>query len=379
VDNNMTEYGKDKAMNTDLTILTFNSPTGADTMLQTFKDLQDDNFIELEDAVIVTKDATGKVQLRQPLVVTPGQGAAFGAVTGAIVGLIGGPGGAIVGLVSGAVTGGATAAAWEADLPQDEIKAMAVDNLRPNQSALIVYVDEIWLDQIDQAAEDIALDIKSHIVREQRKADREKAAELRKEKIDAAYKSWQAKLDAQRASVTALRQQIANSMKADQAAIQKKLDSANTAIHTTYKNILQTLAAWQRQIDGRIEELRAEAQKANAEAKADVQKRLASAQEAQATLRANVKATLTARLNTLKADIEHLKAQAAKAQGEAKTKLDQRVAKLEADWEAEQKRLDQLDKAEGEAWDQMVRAIEDAFDTYDTSVNEAETEYAKKA
>ncbi len=366
-------------MNTDLTIVTFDSPTGADTMLQTLKDMQDDNFIELLDAAIVTKDATGKVQLRQPLAVPPGKGAAFGAVAGAIVGLLGGPGGAIVGLLSGAVTGGATAAAWEADLPQDEIKAMAVDDLRPNQSALIVYVDEVWIDQIEQAARDVASDIENHVVSEQRKADREKAAELRKEKIDAAYKAWQAKLDSQRASVAALRQQVTTSAKADQAAVQKKLDSANAAIHATYKNILQTLAAWQRQINARIEDLRAEAKQANADAKADVQRRLTSAEESRKTLRSNTKATLTARLNALKADIEHLKAQAAKAQGEAKTKLDQRVAKLQADWAAEQKRLDQLDKAEGEAWDQMVKSMEDAFDTYDASIDEAETEYAKKA
>ncbi len=96
-------------MNTDLFVLTFDSPTGADSMLQTLKDLQDDYFIELLDAVIVTKDSTGNVQIRQPLTVDPGKGAAFGALTGAIVGMLGGPGGAIVGLVSGAVTGGATA------------------------------------------------------------------------------------------------------------------------------------------------------------------------------------------------------------------------------------------------------------------------------
>jgi uncharacterized membrane protein len=366
-------------MNTDLTILTFDSPTGADTMLQTLKDLQDDNFIELLDAVVVTHDATGKVQLRQPLAIGPGKGAAFGAVTGAIVGLLGGPGGAIVGLLSGAVTGGATAAAWEADLPQDEIKAMAVDDLRPNQSALMVYVDEVWLDQIEEAAEDIASDIKSHIVREQRKIAREKETQLRKEKIDAAYKAWQAKLDSQRASLAALRQQVANNVKADQVALQKQLDSASAALRTTYQNILATLAAWQRQINAKIDELQAEAKQANAETKADIQQRLAAAEEARAAVRNNVKATLTARLNALKADIDNLKAQAARAQGQAKDKLNQRVAKLQADWAAEQKRLDQLDQAEGEAWDQMAKSIDDAFNSYEASIGAAETDYVKKA
>jgi uncharacterized membrane protein len=366
-------------MNTDLFILTFDSPTGAEAMLQTLKNLQSDNFIELLDAVIVLKDARGNVQLSQPLAVGPGKGAAFGALTGAIVGMLGGPGGAIVGLISGAVTGGATAAAWEADLPQDDIKAMAVDELRPGESALLVYVDEVWIDQIEQTAKDVAANIARHIVRKRRQAEREQRAEVRKEKIDAAYTSWQAKLDDQRASVAALRQQVANGVKADQAAIQKQIDSANAAVHMTYKNVLATLAAWQRQIDANIDELQANMKAANAEAKADIERRLTSAKEARAAARAHVKETLTARLNALKADIETLKAQAATAKGQAKDKLNQRVAKLQADAAAEQKRLDQLDKAQGEAWDLMVRSIEDAFDTYDASVYEAELEYERSA
>jgi uncharacterized membrane protein len=366
-------------MNTDLFVLTFDSPTGAEAMLKTLKDLQSDNFIELLDAVIVTKDAKGKVELSQPLAVGPGKGAAFGALTGAIVGMLGGPGGAIVGLISGAVTGGATAAAWEADLPQDDIKAMAVDELRPGQSALLVYVDQVWIDQIEQTAKDVAANIARHVVSTQRKIAREQAAELRKEKIDAAYKSWQAKVDSQRASVTALRQQAASGLKADQAAIQKQIDNANAAVHTTYQNVLQTLRAWQRQIDANIDELQANMKSANADAKADIEQRLASAKEARAVARADVKETLTARLNALKADIDTLKAQAATAKGQAKDKLNQRVAKLQADAAAEQKRLDQLDKAEGAAWDLMVKSISDAFDAYDASVYEAELEYEKSA
>src|SRR5215470_4993996 len=103
---------KELSMKTDLFVLTFDSPTGADSMLQSLKDLQDYEFIELLDAVVVTKDAAGNIQVHQPLTVAPGRGAAFGALTGAIVGMLGGPGGALVGLVSGAVTGGATAAAY---------------------------------------------------------------------------------------------------------------------------------------------------------------------------------------------------------------------------------------------------------------------------
>ena len=366
-------------MNTDLFVLTFDSPTGADSMLQTLKDLQDDYFIELLDAVIVTKDSTGNVQIRQPLTVDPGKGAAFGALTGAIVGMLGGPGGAIVGLVSGAVTGGATAATVRAGLPQDDIRSMAIDELSSNGSALMVYLDEVWVDQLEETAQELKANIARHAINEQRKIAREKAAEARKERIDGAYQSWQTKVDNLKASVKTLRQQVASNAKTDRAAVQKQLDSTNAALQTYYKNMLQTLDAWQREIDDSIDELEADAKSANAEAKADINRRLASAKAARVALRAHVKDTLTARLNAGKADIDNLKAQASKAQGQAKDKLNQRIAKLQADWAEEDRRLDELDKTEGEAWTKLVKSLDDSFNAYDTSIYEAENEYAKNA
>ena len=364
-------------MKTDLFVLTFESPTGADAMLQNLKALQDDNFIELLDAVIVTKDLSGKVQIRQPLAVGPGKGAAVGAVEGAIIGLLAGPGGALVGLVSGAITGAATGAAMEAGLPQDDIKALAVDELEPGDSALLVYVDEVWIDQIEDAARNLAANVARHVVDVKQQAARDKAARVRKEKIDTAYKAWQSKVDDARQSVTALRQQTINALKSDQAAVHSQLDSADAKLQGIYKNIIQTLLAWKHQVDADIHELEDEGKQANAEAKADVQRRLATAKEARAAARAHVKETLTARLNAMKSDIDSRRAQAVTAQGQAKDRLNQEVAKLQAEWDADQKRLDQLDTADGAAWDKLVTSIDDAFNAYGTSLAEAEIEYEK--
>jgi len=366
-------------MPTKLIVLTFDSPTGADAMLETLEDLQDNDLIELLNAVIVTKDVKDNVQVRQPLEVGPGKGAAFGALTGAVIGMLGGPGGAIVGLVSGAVTGSATGAALEAGVPKEDIEALAVDELEPYESALLVYLDDFWVDQLEQTAKALDATITHQIVVEQHEITREEAAEVRKEKVDAAYKSWQANIDEARASVTALRQQIDSDMQADRAAIQKQIDSAKTQLDTLSKRVLQTLRAWQQQIDAHITELETQAKNANAEAKADIQRRLASAQEAGLSVRTHVKDTLSARLNGLKSDIDNLKAQADKASGEAKDKLNQRVAKLQAGWEAEQKRLKELDKAQGEAWDKMAKSIDEAVTTYDSEIDEAEAEFKKKA
>jgi len=68
-----------------LNVLTFDSATVADALLQTLKDLQADDFIGPLEAVIVTEDSKNKVEVRQPLDVGPGRGAAFGAASGAVI------------------------------------------------------------------------------------------------------------------------------------------------------------------------------------------------------------------------------------------------------------------------------------------------------
>ena len=291
-------------METELIVATFDTMTGADAMLETLKDLQDDDFIELLDAVIVTKDLKGKVEVRQPLEVGPGRGAAFGALTGAVVGLLGGPAGAIVGLVSGAVTGGSAAAAMEAALPKADIKAHALAELNPGESALLVYFDEVWLDTIEQAALDLGASIIRPIVNEARKAEREQQAELRKERIDAAYKSWQEKLDTQKAALTALRQRSAAALQADRSALQQQIEQTNHRIETTHQNILHRLQVWQQQIDADIKAAEAEIKQSNAKVKADLEQRIASDNQARQALRSKVKETLSSRLDHAKSEVE---------------------------------------------------------------------------
>ena len=363
-------------METELLVANFDTMTGADAMLETLKDLQDDDFIELLDAVIVTKDLTGKVEVRQPLEVGPGRGAAFGALTGAVVGLIGGPAGVIVGFVSGAVTGGVTGAALEAGLPEDDIRTLASDKLQPGESALLVYYDQIWVDQIEQAVSDFGATIRRQVIAAERQAEREQAAAVRKEKIDAAYRSWQAKLDEQRASLASLRQQARDNLQTNRDAVRQQIETVNAKLNETYQNVLHTLHVWQQQLDTEISLLEADLEQGTAETKAAIQQRLDSDKQARQALRADVKATLTERLNTLKSEIENLRTQALNAEDEAKAKLNQRITELQADWDAEQRRLDQLDAAYGEAWDTMVNSIDEAIITYEAAAREAEAEYA---
>jgi uncharacterized membrane protein len=365
-------------MNTELQVFTFNTLTGADDMFAAVRELQNNDFIELEDAVIVTKDLNNKVEVRQPLEVGPAKGAAFGALTGAIVGLLGGPGGAIVGFAAGALTGGATGAVMEADLPKADIKALALEELKPGESALALYYHEFWIEQIEQVAEDFAAAVHRQVLADQRKAEREERAAVRKEKIDAAYKAWQEKLDQQRASIAALQQRAAFALQADRDAIQKQIAQANTKLEQIHQNILHRLQVWDQQIDADIQSLETRIQQSNAKAKADLDQRIASDRQARQELRAKVKETLSSRLNHVKTEAATLKAQADQAQEQARETLNTRVAKLQADIEAERQRIDQMEKADDAAWDEMAKSINDAIDAYWAAIDEAANEIEAK-
>ncbi|MBI1256393.1 MAG: DUF1269 domain-containing protein [Chloroflexi bacterium] len=351
-------------METELFVATFDTMTGADAMLATLKDLQDDDFIELLDAVIVTKDLTGNINIRQPLEVGPGKGAAFGALTGAVVGLIAGPAGAIVGLVSGAVTGGVTGAVLEADLPETDIEQLADDELDPGESALLVYFDEVWLDEIEQTAHDLGAAVYHQILADRRKAEREQQAELRKEKIDAAYKSWQEKLDTQKAALTSLRQRSTAALQADRTALQQQIEQANHRIDETYQNILHRLQVWEQQVDANINALETQIQQSNANTKANLEQRLASAQQSRQELRSKVKAAFTSRLDHLEAEVDHVKAQTEQAQGKVNDQLTAQVANLKANIVALRQRIDNWAAEEDAAWDAEENAIDAAISAY---------------
>lgn len=365
-------------MNTELQVFTFKTLTGAEGMFGALKELQNDDLIELLEAVIVTKDLNNKVEVRQPLEVGPGKGAAFGALSGAVIGLLGGPGGAIVGFAAGALTGGVTGAMMEAELPKEDIKALALKELNPGESALVVYLDEIWIDQIEQAAEDFAAAVHRQVLADQRKAEREARAAVRQEQIDAAYKSWQAKLDQQRASITALQQRASTALQADRDAVQKQIAQANARLEETHRNILHRLQVWQQQIDADIKALETEIKQSNAKAKADLDQRIASDRQARRALRSKMKQTLSSRLDHLKAEAEALKTHAAQAQEQAKADLDQRVAKLQADIAAEQQRIDQMEKADDAAWAEMAKGINEAINGYWAAIDEAANEIKAK-
>lgn len=360
-------------------LITFKFPTltGADEVSNILKTLQTQHFVEVRDAVVATKYDDQHVDVRQSLGTEPGPGTAAGALAGAVVGLPAGPVGAAVGLVSGALIGRAAEAAREPGFKAEELKTLTTYELQSGESALLVYADALWIGQIEQAARefDVAVYRRANVT--QPGTEHFEGVDIRKQTLDTAYASWEETLEGQRAELAALRQRARSTVQAEQAAIQQQIEKGKATLDQFYHNMLHTLDVWQQQIETNINKLETDVKQASAQAKAGFEQRLTAAREAQTALRAKVNATLAARLNDLKGDIESLRSQAAAQRSEIQNKWNARIAQLEADRQAEEQRLTQLREARGAAWDTMSKSIRQAVETYEETVRAVAAEFRK--
>jgi uncharacterized membrane protein len=366
-------------MTAELIIFKFPTLTGADEVSTMLKTLQTQHFVEVRDAVVATKYDDQHVDVHQSLGTGPGAGTAAGALTGAIAGLPAGPAGAAVGLVSGALIGRAADAAREPGWKGEELKTLTTYELRSGESALLVYADALWIDPIEQAARDYNATLYRRSSMAQPGTESYEGIAIRKQTLYTTYASWEETLERQRAEMSALRERAKTAVQVERATIQQRIDKANAALAQFYQNMLHTLDAWQQQIKSDISRLEMDVKLANAQAKSKLEQQLTTARESQAALRGKVNATLTARLDDLKGDIERLRLQAATQRSEIQTKWNARIAQLEAERQAEEQRLAQLDKTQDAAWEEMSNRIRQAVDTYEEKVRQAEDEFRKGA
>lgn len=116
----------------------------AEEVRLTLMKLQRAHLVDLEDAVVVTKDAEGKVKLNQ-INNLPVRGAVAGSFWGMLIGLIflNPLLGAVIGASSGAVSG----ALSDIGINDDFMKELGA-TLCPGTSALFVLVRSITLDKV---------------------------------------------------------------------------------------------------------------------------------------------------------------------------------------------------------------------------------------
>jgi uncharacterized membrane protein len=128
-------------------VAAFSDINGASNALKTLQDAKRDKVIGIQDAAVITKDANGKVKIKETADKRAGKGATIGAVTGGVIGLLAGPVGWAA--LTGGAIGGLAAKLHDGGFPDDRLKQLG-EGLTPNSSALVAVIDHRWVAEVEQ-------------------------------------------------------------------------------------------------------------------------------------------------------------------------------------------------------------------------------------
>jgi uncharacterized membrane protein len=128
----------------NLVAVAFPDRVTAENVMETLGRLQTEHAIELEDAVIVTRDEKGKVKLHQSNKLAAG-GAVGGALWGGLIGLIFFV--PLFGMAIGAATGAATGALTDVGVDDKFMKDLG-EKLHPGGAAVIVLIHRSTPDKV---------------------------------------------------------------------------------------------------------------------------------------------------------------------------------------------------------------------------------------
>lgn len=135
-----------------LVVLGFDGITAADEVLNKVRALKAQHLIDLEDAVVVERDAEGKVHVKQAVNLTR-LGAASGGLSGAFWGTLVGLlflnplAGMAIGAAAGAGGGALSGSLIDFGVNDDFVKKLA-ETIPNNSSALFVLVREVTMDKV---------------------------------------------------------------------------------------------------------------------------------------------------------------------------------------------------------------------------------------
>lgn len=121
--------------------------TSANQSLKMLVQSTREGVIDIYDAAVITKDLDGTIHVRDSANMSMSTGAAIGGLIGGVVGLLAGPAGMVLLGGTGAVIGSALTGGDEG-IPDESLYAMG-ENMKPNSSATVVIVEEVWVKDVE--------------------------------------------------------------------------------------------------------------------------------------------------------------------------------------------------------------------------------------
>lgn len=112
----------------------------AEEALKKLRGSKENQGVEVEDAVVVSRAHSGKLHIHETEDVSGGRGATVGAILGGVLGLVAGPAGLVAGAALGAAVGGAAAGVLDMGIPHKRLEEIGA-TLAPDGAALVVLTE----------------------------------------------------------------------------------------------------------------------------------------------------------------------------------------------------------------------------------------------
>jgi uncharacterized membrane protein len=146
----------------------FTSQDGAEQALKQLKEAKAAGLVAIDNVAVLTKDADGKLDIKEPTDWGGGRGAVVGGVTGAALGVLAGPVGWAIGL--GALVGGLAAKLRDSGFSDERLRKLG-GSLKPGTSALVAVVEHRWVADLEKqlaeaGADTLTEEISADIARE---------------------------------------------------------------------------------------------------------------------------------------------------------------------------------------------------------------------
>lgn len=119
----------------ELVVIAYDKESDATGARDRFRDIEKAGQVRIEDSAVVSKDSSGKLEIKNPM----SGGTKTGAVIGGAIGLILPVLGPVVGTVGGAVAGGWIGSKISPSVDKDFVEEVAHD-LEPGKSALFLII-----------------------------------------------------------------------------------------------------------------------------------------------------------------------------------------------------------------------------------------------
>lgn len=132
----------------------FDDPEGAARAMDSLKDWDRHNLIEIRTAAVLVKDENGETSVKASRGLDPAKGGLLGAFGGAVIGLLAGPPGMIAGALAGAGAGGLAGAWVDKSFSKDFLERFQ-QHLQPGTSALVMIVEHDSVQQLSEALSDL--------------------------------------------------------------------------------------------------------------------------------------------------------------------------------------------------------------------------------